>query len=193
MEHKLFYFWAKRKIDLLVSIVGLFFSSPIMLVICLLIKWTSKGPIFYKQKRVGLRRKEFLLYKFRTMIKDAEEYTGPIWAAENDNRVTKIGKVLRRSRLDELPQLVNVLIGDMGLVGPRPERPFFVNQHKVLQGIRLSVKPGLTGLAQVEVYYHTRPRNKLRYDRLYIENQSISLDIKILLKTLLVILTKPGS
>lgn len=190
---KVHYRFLKRQIDIVFSFTLLVLLSFIMLFILFLIKLTSMGVLFYCQERVGLNGKPFKLYKFRTMVEDAERYTGPIWAEKNDNRVTFIGKLLRRMRLDELPQLVNVLRGDMSLVGPRPERPYFVERHKSLQGVRLSVKPGLTGLAQLEGYYHTLPKNKLRYDYLYIKNKSILLDIKILLKTLIVIFTKPGS
>ncbi|TRZ96061.1 sugar transferase [bacterium] len=183
----------RRKIEIIISLISIFLCSPIFLGIAILIKFTSKGSIFYKQERVGLNGKCFFLYKFRSMFEDAESETGPVWAKKNDSRVTFIGKILRKTRLDELPQLINVLKGDMALVGPRPERPYFASRHKSLRGIRLSVKPGLTGLAQIQGYYDTIPRNKLRYDYLYIKNRSILLDVKIILKTLLVIFTKPGT
>jgi len=187
------YIFIKRLYDIAIASLVLLILSPLFLIIAIFVKITSPGPLIYKQERVGLKGECFWLYKFRTMIKDAEKYTGPVWATKNDCRVTLLGKILRRTRLDELPQIVNVLKGDMSIVGPRPERPFFVNKHKVLQGIRLSVKPGLTGVAQIEGYYHTHPRNKLRYDYLYIKNQSLLLDAKLTLKTLLIIFTKPGS
>lgn len=183
----------KRCIDIFISVSMLILLQPILLIIILLIKSTSRGPVLYKQERVGLNGRHFILYKFRTMIEDAEKDTGPVIAKINDSRATYIGKILRKMRLDELPQLINVLNNDMSLVGPRPERPYFVKQHKWLQGVRLSVKPGLTGLAQIEAYYYTSPHNKLRYDYLYIKNQSVFLDIKILLKTIIIIFTKVGS
>jgi len=164
-----------------------------MLIIGALIKFTSKGSVTYLQERVGLNGKVFRLYKFRTMIQNAEKDTGPVWAKHNDSRVTGLGRIMRRLRIDEIPQLINVLKGDMSIVGPRPERPYFVHQHKALQGLRLSVKPGLTGLAQVEGYYHTTPRNKLRYDKVYIENRSLTLDVKLMLKTMIVVFTRKGS
>jgi lipopolysaccharide/colanic/teichoic acid biosynthesis glycosyltransferase len=133
-----------------------------------------------------------MLYKFRTMVHNAEKHTGPVWAARDDDRVTPIGKILRRTRLDELPQLFNVLKGDMSLVGPRPERPYFVKQHKVLQGVRLVVKPGITGLAQVRGQYDLKPEHKLKYDYLYIQKRSLFLNIYILLQTIPVILLKRG-
>jgi len=120
----------KRLFDIIASTFGLILVSPLMLMIALLIKVTSPGPIFYTQERVGLYGKTFKLYKFRTMIDGAEKYTGPVLAKENDPRITPIGKFLRATRLDELPQLLNVLNGEMSLVGPRPERPYFVNQFK---------------------------------------------------------------
>jgi len=183
----------KRLLDIFVSLFAILVFSPLALLIPIFIILIDGFPVFYSQERVGLKGKSFMLYKFRTMILEAEDDSGPVLAEKNDIRVTEVGKYLRRTRLDELPQLANVLKGDMSLVGPRPERPYFVKQHKSLQGIRLSVLPGLTGVAQVEAYYHTHPRNKLRYDYLYIKNRSILLDIKIMLKTILVILTKPGS
>jgi lipopolysaccharide/colanic/teichoic acid biosynthesis glycosyltransferase len=183
----------QRKIDILISLIALILLSPFMLIIAVLIKLTSSGSIFYQQERVGLQGRHFVLYKFRSMLSDAEKRTGPIWSSEYDTRVTKLGRLLRRTRFDELPQLLNVLKGDMALVGPRPERPYFVKRYKSLQGVRLSVKPGLTGLAQIEGYYHTHPKNKLRYDYLYVKNKSILLNMKILLKTLIIIFTKPGT
>jgi lipopolysaccharide/colanic/teichoic acid biosynthesis glycosyltransferase len=188
-----YYNFFKRLIDYSISLFLLILFIPFILVIILAIKLTSRGSVSYHQERVGLNGKVFRLYKFRTMIQDAEKDTGPILSKVNDVRVTGLGRIMRRLRIDEIPQLVNVLKGDMSLVGPRPERPYFVNKHEALQGLRLSVRPGLTGLAQVEGYYHTAPRNKLRYDKIYIENKSLTLDIKIMLKTLIVIITKKGS
>lgn len=183
-----------RFFDIFTSVWLLFFSCPVMILVAVLIKIDSNGPVIFKQKRVGLNGKEFILYKFRSMIEDAEEFSRPKEVPlEQDSRVTKIGKFLRRARLDELPQLFNVIKGDMSFVGPRPEAVYRVKEHRAFQGIRLSVRPGLTGLAQIEGYYHTIPSHKLKYDYLYIKNKSLNLNLKILLKTVLVILFRPGS
>jgi len=181
-----------RALDIVVSVAIFLLAMPTMLVIALLIKITSPGRIFYKQKRVGKNGEIFTLYKFRTMTNNSEEHTGPILAAKNDPRVTPVGRVLRRRRLDELPQLFNVLRGDMSLVGPRPERPYFVERHKILQKIRLTVKPGLTGLAQIRSFYDIRPQHKVKYDYLYIQKRSLLLNLYILLKTVPVIFSKTG-
>jgi lipopolysaccharide/colanic/teichoic acid biosynthesis glycosyltransferase len=138
-----------RSLDIVVSFTIFIISLPIMIFISTLIKGTSNGPVFYLQKRAGKDGKLFTLVKFRTMVDGAENETGPVLASNEDWRITKIGKFLRQTRLDELPQVFNVLKGSMSMVGPRPERPHFVKQHKALRGIRLAVKPGLTGFAQV--------------------------------------------
>jgi exopolysaccharide biosynthesis polyprenyl glycosylphosphotransferase len=181
-----------RSLDILGSITILIFSLPIIILAAILIKLTSKGSIFYKQQRVGKDGKIFTLYKFRTMINDAEKQLGPVWATENDPRVTKIGRFLRDTRLDEFPQLINVLLGQMSLVGPRPERPYFVKRHKVLMEIRLAVRPGLTGLAQVRNTYDLHPNHKIKYDYLYIQRRSLILNLYILAKTIPVMLLKKG-
>jgi len=181
-----------RILDVILSMIIFFLSLPLFIFIPLLIKIDSPGPVFYKQKRVGKDGKIFTLYKFRTMIKEAEKKTGPVWASQNDCRVTKVGKILRKIRLDELPQLYNILKGDMSLVGPRPERPHFVKLHKALRGIRLAVKPGLTGLAQVQSYYDLPPHHKLKYDYLYIRKRSLLLNLYILAKTVPAVLSKKG-
>jgi lipopolysaccharide/colanic/teichoic acid biosynthesis glycosyltransferase len=126
------------------------------------------------------------------MVKNAEENSGPVLAKQNDPRVTKIGRIMRRTRMDELPQLLNVLCGRMSLVGPRPERPHFVKTHKALQGLRLAVKPGITGLAQVNNFYDLHPKHKIRYDFLYIQKRSLRLNAYILLKTIPVLFSKKG-
>ena len=184
--------FSMRILDLVVSIGILLAISPVMFLISLLIKLTSPGPVLYKQQRVGKDGKTFTLYKFRTMIKDAEEMLGPVLASRDDPRVTKTGKVLRRTRMDELPQLFNVLCGQMSLVGPRPERPHFVKRHKALMEIRLAVKPGLTGLAQVRSFYDLHPKHKIKYDYLYIQRRSFWLNTYILLQTIPVVLSKKG-
>ena len=181
-----------RALDIVGSVILLVLSLPAMLFTAMLIKIFSPGHIFFKQERVGKNGKLFTLHKFRTMINNAEQHTGPVLAAKDDSRVTPIGKFLRATRLDELPQLFDVLKGDMSLVGPRPERPFFIRRHRVLQGVRLSVKPGLTGLAQVRGYYDLKPEHKIRYDYLYIQNRSLLLNIYILLQTIPVIFLKRG-
>jgi len=187
---------AKRVLDIIVSAVGLIIASPIMLIIALLIKLTSPGPVFYTQERVGLYGRTFKVYKFRTMINGAEKLTGPVLATENDSRITPVGKILRSTRLDELPQLINVLKGEMSIVGPRPERPFFVKQFKNENPhykYRHIVKPGITGLAQVMGKYRTSVDDKLRYDLIYIRNYSFLLDLHILFLTMKVMFISDSS
>lgn len=181
-----------RALDIVGTIVILLISIPLLGIIALIIKIFSAGPVIYRQKRVGKNGEIFTLYKLRTMINNSEEYTGPVLAAKEDFRVTPIGRVLRRTRLDELPQLFNVLRGDMSLVGPRPERPYFVKRHKALQGIRLTVRPGLTGLAQIRSFYDLKPTHKTKYDYLYIRKRSLLLNLYILLKTVPIIFSKNG-
>ena len=179
-------------LDILTSLILLILAAVPMLIISILIKLTSRGTIIYKQERVGKDGKAFILYKFRTMVKDAEKRVGPVLASRNDSRVTRVGRILRIARLDELPQLFNILRGQMSLVGPRPERAHFVKLHKALQGLRLAVKPGLTGLAQVRNFYDLHPKHKLKYDFLYIQRRSLLLNIYILLRTIPVVLSKKG-
>jgi len=181
-----------RGLDILGGLVVLFVSAPLAILICLFIKITSAGPVLYKQQRVGKDGRIFTLYKFRTMIENAEGTAGPVWASKNDSRITKIGKILRTTRLDELPQLFNVLWGQMSLVGPRPERPHFVKQHKALREMRLAIKPGLTGLAQIRSFYDLKPQHKIKYDYLYIQRRSLLLNLYILAQTIPVILLKKG-
>ncbi len=181
-----------RFLDVGGSMTILLCSLPAMLVAAVLIKATSRGPVLYRQERVGKDGRLFGLYKFRTMIDDAEKHVGPVWASKHDDRVTSVGRILRRMRLDELPQLYNILRGDMSLVGPRPERPFFVERHRALQGARLVVKPGLTGLAQIRSFYDLKPAHKVKYDYIYIQRRSLLLNIYILLQTIPVLFTKKG-
>lgn len=181
-----------RLLDLVGSLALLILSMPVMVISALLVRITSRGPVFYTQERVGQGGRSFVLYKFRTMIDDAEKHVGPVLATQDDQRVTPVGRILRRMRIDELPQIYNVLRGDMSLVGPRPERAFFIERHKALQGVRLSVKPGLTGLAQVRSYYNLKPTHKVRYDYLYIQNRSFLLNISILFQTIPVLFGKKG-
>jgi len=186
----------KRLIDILVSSVTLLLFLPLTLSIMVLIRIESKGAVLFKQERVGKDGRVFSLYKFRSMAKDAEKYTGPVMAETGDRRITKLGRILRRARLDEIPQLINVLKGDMSLVGPRPERPFFVERFKrEIPGYvqRLQVRPGVTGLAQVHSRYDISARSKLRYDLLYVRKHSLFLDLEIILRTIGVILRRKGA
>ena len=195
-------FWQKLVkgcIDYFISIFVLLAGLPLWLFIALAVKLDSKGPVFYRQERVGMGGKLFRVFKFRSMIQDAERKSGPVWAGRDDDRITRVGRILRRTRLDEIPQLLNVLKGDMSIVGPRPERPVFVQELKEVYPFymkRLTIKPGLTGWAQVKLEYDTdieSVANKLRYDFFYIENQSIFLDLEILARTLKVVLTGAGA
>jgi len=186
----------KRTFDISVSLLGLVLLAPLFALIAAAVRFTSPGPVFYRQERVGLGGNVFRLIKFRTMVPDAEAAEEERLACPGDPRITPIGAVLRRFRLDELPQLVNVLRGDMSFVGPRPERPGFVARYsRELPGYqeRHKVKPGMTGLAQVRGYYDTSPEKKLKYDLAYIYNYRFTLDLLILLETLKVILTRRGS
>jgi exopolysaccharide biosynthesis polyprenyl glycosylphosphotransferase len=183
----------KRMFDILVSSLLLILTIPLMILLTLLIPLTSTGPALYKQERLGKGGKPFQLYKFRSMVQDAEKKTGPVLASEKDPRITPIGKLIRSTRLDELPQLFNVLKGDMSLIGPRPERAYFIEQFKnniPHYTFRLSVKPGLTGLAQVLSNYSTSVEDKLRFDLMYVYNYSLTLDIKILFQTIRVVLQR---
>ncbi len=179
----------KRTLDIVVSVVGITLTSPLLIGIAAVIKLTSKGPVFFKQTRVGMRGKIFNMYKFRTMIQDAEAKTGPVWAKENDPRVTAIGAFLRKTHLDELPQFINVLHGEMSLVGPRPVRPYFVQDfRKVIPHYdrRLFAKPGVTGLAQIKRRYDETiedVKKKVRYDVLYIRKMCPVLDLMVLAMT----------
>ena len=181
-----------RSLDMAGSMLILLIFAPLLILISLLVKITSSGPVFYNQKRVGKDGKLFTLHKFRTMAKDAEREVGPVLAKRDDPRVTRLGRTLRVTRLDELPQLINVLRGDMSLVGPRPERPHFVKQHKALHELRLAVKPGLTGFAQVRNYYDLKPRHKMKYDYLYIQRRSLFLNLYILLLTIPTVFRRKG-
>ncbi len=188
----------KRLADFWISAFLIVLLSPVFLIVALLIKLTSKGPVFYTQERVGLDKEPYQLIKFRTMIADAEE-DGPVWASKNDPRVTLLGRFLRRSRLDEIPQFINILKGDMSIVGPRPERPNFVKmleQYIPYYSLRFAAKPGLTGWAQVNYQYGASIEDahiKLQYDLYYIQEMSIVLDFIIMLKTLQTVLLHRGS
>lgn len=217
----------KRIVDIVISVLSLVLLSPLFLLFAILIKLDSDGPVFYTQERIGLNRRRtdrrrfdqdisddkrsrdrrrenyygnpFTVYKFRTMFKDAEKKCGPIWATVDDPRITRFGRILRRTRLDELPQLFNVLRGEMAIVGPRPERPYFVRKFAPQvkdYTKRLAFKPGITGLAQVEKGYDSSVgdvNHKLRYDLNYINNWTLWEDIKIIVKTTLVMITGKGA
>lgn len=177
----------KRVFDIIFSIAALIPAAPFMLISALAVKLYDGGPVLYKQKRLTVNNKEFYVYKFRSMIVDAEKDGKPRLASEEDDRITPVGKILRKFRVDEFPQLFNILRGDMSVVGPRPERPELTEEYKKEMpefGFRLKVKAGLTGYAQVTGAYDTTPYDKLKMDLMYIENYSIRLDLQIILMTL---------
>jgi sugar transferase (PEP-CTERM system associated) len=188
----------KRLFDITVSLIGLVLAAPIMALVALAIKLESSGPILYRQPRLGQNGCVFILNKFRSMRQDAEKHTGPVWTTTKDTRITRVGAVLRRTRLDELPQLVNVLVGHMSFIGPRPERPEFVTElQKTIPFYmeRLAVKPGITGWAQVRYQYGSSVEDaveKLQYDLYYIKNLSLFLDLLIVLNTVQVVLFARG-
>ena len=189
----------KRIEDIILSFVMLIFLSPLLILVAILVKLGSKGPVFFSQDRVGLYEKEYMMHKFRSMIDDAEKLTGPVWAQDNDTRVTWIGKVIRKFRIDELPQLWEVLIGKMSLVGPRPERKHFTDELETqipFYSQRFNVKPGLTGWAQVSYDYGATVDDaveKLNYDLFYIKNMSLAMDGIIILRTIKTVLFGRGA
>jgi lipopolysaccharide/colanic/teichoic acid biosynthesis glycosyltransferase len=189
----------KRLMDILLSCLGLTITLPLLGFCAALIKITSKGPVIYRQVRVGQNGELFSIYKLRSMCIDAEKDTGAMWARINDPRVTPIGKFLRKSHIDEIPQLINVIKGDMSIVGPRPERPEMVRDLKVLirdYEKRLQVKPGITGLAQIYHKYDesiTDVRKKIKYDLLYIKKMCWLLEIKTIAQTFIVAVTGKGA
>ncbi|MGM9903594.1 undecaprenyl-phosphate galactosephosphotransferase [Enterococcus sp. 10A9_DIV0425] len=191
-EYELF----KRLFDIIVSFLLLIVASPFMLLTAILVKATSPGPIIYKQVRITKDQKEFSIYKFRSMTATAEAKSGPVLAKSNDARVTPVGKFIRAVRFDELPQIFNVLKGDMSIVGPRPERPFFVDQFNAENPyyyLRHNVRAGITGYAQVYGKYVSDYNSKLRFDLLYIKKYSLMMDLKILLQTIKILFDKMSS
>ncbi|MES1038130.1 MULTISPECIES: sugar transferase [Peribacillus] len=181
--------------DLIISFFMLILTAPILLLFCILIPIDSAGSPFFYQQRLGLDGKPFNMIKLRSMGIDAEK-NGPKWASANDSRVTRIGAFIRKTRIDEIPQLINVLKGDMSLIGPRPEREYFYKEfEKFLPGFknRLYVKPGITGWAQVNGGYDLSPKEKLHYDLYYIQHRSIAMEIKILFRTLTIVFTGNGA
>ena len=217
----------KRSLDIIGASVGIILCTPFWIMVPIAIRLDSRGPVFYTQTRVGINRrrksrrcfplvqqhdrrgnerrrvnymgKPFQVIKFRTMVQDAEKLSGPVWATKDDSRITKLGRFLRKTRLDEIPQFVNVLKGDMSLVGPRPERPTFVRELSTQVADysgRLDVKPGLTGLAQIENGYDSSVdsvANKVHFDLQYIRNWSLWYDIKIMFRTVVVVFTGKGA
>jgi lipopolysaccharide/colanic/teichoic acid biosynthesis glycosyltransferase len=172
---------------------------PVILVIAILIKIDSKGPVIFFQDREGEKKKTYRIHKFRSMVEDAENSSGPVWTQDDDARVTRVGKIIRKFRLDELPQLWNVLKGEMSFVGPRPERPVFVKElEKIIPyfGVRSSVKPGITGWAQICYGYANTVQDaieKLNYDLFYIKNMSILMDLMIVLRTIKIVIYARGA
>jgi sugar transferase (PEP-CTERM system associated) len=190
---------SKRSLDMVVAVIGFAVTTPLMLLSALLIKLTSPGPLLYHQIRVGQNNKLFTIHKFRSMRVDAEKHTGAVWAQKNDTRITPIGRFLRKTRLDELPQLWNVIKGDMSLVGPRPERPEFVEEltkQIPFYGQRHAVKPGVTGWAQVSYTYGASVEDaleKLQYDLFYIKHLNLALDLFIIFKTAKTVVLRKGT
>jgi len=207
--------WLNRLVNVILALAALTIALPVLLVIAVAVKLSSRGPVFYTQERIGLDRRQrgdginhrrhrdvggrpFTIYKFRTMRVDAERESGAIWAQREDPRVTPVGRLLRQYRLDELPQLLNVVRGEMNIVGPRPERPTIfaeLREHIAEYPLRQRAKPGITGLAQINHHYDRSlddVRTKVQYDLEYIRGQSLGQDIRIMLKTIPVILLRRG-
>ncbi|MCL2379174.1 MAG: sugar transferase [Coriobacteriia bacterium] len=186
----------KRTVDIVGSVLLLIVTAPITLVAACAILLSDGRPIFYRQERTGRFQKNFQIYKFRTMIKNAEKSTGPVLAAKNDDRITGLGRTLRKFRIDELPQTINILRGDMSFIGPRPERPAFIADFLTdIPGYseRFRIKPGATGLAQIHGGYATTPERKLKYDLMYLYQQSPALDLQIMVETVKVVLSGKGA
>lgn len=186
----------KRICDIIFGTIFGIISLPIIAIFAILIKLTSKGPVFFKQERVGYMGQPIIITKLRSMRNDAEKMTGAVWAKKDDPRVTRIGRFMRKTRIDELPQFWNVIKGDMSLVGPRPERfvlteRFFKKWHAFPQ--RLRIIPGLTGYAQTHGGYDLRPNEKSKLDNYYIEHYSLIFDFKIAVKTIIIIFTGDGA
>lgn len=191
----LVYSFCKRVLDLLIAVIAFLFCLLPMIVIGILVKLDSEGPVIYAQERLGKYGKPFMIYKFRSMVLTAEA-DGPKWADADDKRCTKVGRFLRKSRLDEIPQLINILKGEMSFVGPRPERAYFYDKFEsYIPGFwkRMAVVPGLTGLAQVNGGYDLSPEEKLSYDMEYIQKRSFWMDMKCMVKTARLIFTHEGA
>lgn len=188
-------FFVIRLIDILISLVGLIIGLPIIIIFSMFIIMETKDNPIYSQMRVGLENKEFKMYKLRSMVANAEK-NGAKWAEKNDPRITKVGRIIRKTRIDEIPQLLNVLKGDMSIIGPRPEREIFYKEfEKKIPNFRerLLIKPGLTGYAQVNGGYDIKPIEKLNLDLYYIRNKSLKLDLIIIIKTFKILVTGEGA
>ena len=191
--------FVKRALDIALSLILLIVLSPLLILVAVLVKLDSRGPVIFSQDRVGRSRKKYRVHKFRSMMDNAEKETGPVWAADDDIRVTRVGRVLRKLRIDEVPQLWNVLKGQMSFVGPRPERDHFIKQLEEAipyYGVRFSVKPGVTGWAQISYGYGASVEDaveKLNYDLFYIKNMSIYMDLMIVLRTIKIVLFQRGA
>ena len=191
--------FVKRVLDIALSLILLIVLSPLLILVAVLVKLDSRGPVIFSQDRVGRSRKKYRVHKFRSMMDNAEKETGPVWAADDDIRVTRVGRVLRKLRIDEVPQLWNVLKGQMSFVGPRPERDHFIKQLEEAipyYGVRFSVKPGVTGWAQISYGYGASVEDaveKLNYDLFYIKNMSIYMDLMIVLRTIKIVLFQRGA
>jgi len=189
----------KRVVGFIGALFGLIILFPLFALVALAIRLETKGPIFFSQERVGENRKIFNLFKFRSMKADAEESSGPVWATDDDPRITRVGKIIRKLRIDELPQMWNVLKGEMSFVGPRPEREFFVKElEKKIPYYRerFTVKPGITGYAQILYPYGASEKDaleKLKYDLYYIKNISLILDLMVIFKTIKIVLLGRGA
>jgi sugar transferase (PEP-CTERM system associated) len=189
----------KRSMDLALSVIFLILLSPLIVAAAILIKIDSKGPVIFSQERIGKNRKVYMIFKFRSMILNAEQQSGPVWAEDNDHRITRVGKFLRKWRIDEIPQLWNVLKGEMSFVGPRPERAYFVKKLEDIipyYGERFSIKPGISGWAQVSYGYGASVEDaieKLNYDLFYIKNMSTFMDLMIIMRTIKIVLFGKGA
>jgi sugar transferase (PEP-CTERM system associated) len=189
----------ERLFDIILATVSVLILSPLFIITALAIKLDSKGPVFYKQIRLGENEKEFEMYKFRSMRPEAESHTGPVWTSEDDDRITRVGNFIRQLRIDEIPQFINVLIGNMSFVGPRPERPYFVeklSREIPYYNMRMVVKPGITGWAQINYPYGATTEDameKLKYDIYYIKHISPMLDVMIILWTFRIVLFGKGA
>jgi len=182
----------KRLVDLVLSTIGLIVLSPVFLIIAICIKVDSKGPVFFLQERAGFKGKPFMIYKFRSMVNNAVNMGDGYYTGENDPRITKVGKFLRNTSLDEIPQLINIIKGEMSIIGPRPTLMYQIKEYDDFQKRRLLMKPGVTGLAQVNGRNSLTWPQRIKYDVKYVDNYSLWLDIKIFFKTIGVVFKKEG-
>lgn len=182
----------KRIIDLVLSVVGLIVLSPLFLIIAICIKLDSEGPVFFLQERAGFKGKPFMIYKFRSMVNNAVNMGDGYYTGENDPRITRVGRFLRNTSLDEIPQLINIIKGEMSIIGPRPTLMYQVKEYDDFQKRRLLMKPGITGLAQVNGRNSLTWPERIKYDVKYVDNYSLWLDIKIFFKTIIVVFKKEG-